>query len=327
MDPETIYSWEKIGGCYFTAILLGGLTGYVRYLKIKATQDLKDVEAHGQAFNVADLRSNEGAQNYFLNPENMDKKCLVSGMLLQDKESKAMEARKLKKRLGLVEKKQDQLMTGEAEMGLEWNDQFKMSLMLKQKTEDNVMLVDELAYAKGSKQAAIYVDEKTAHIDGFFNTKKKHKLTGIRNNDRIEKYEEIKYKVREGSSVTLLGLVNYDSKSDRFTMTELSYVLAGGMQAARARIMEYIDKLASLQNTGTFLFTIVFGLGAFLHYKKLSNRRKLAEQARVSSEVKLDGPAPEGSAECIICKDHIATVVFAPCNHMLACKSCTLKLQ
>ena len=89
MDPETIYSWEKIGGCYFTAILLGGLTGYVRYLKIKATQDLKDVEAHGQAFNVADLRSNEGAQNYFLNPENMDKKCLVSGMLLKDNESKA----------------------------------------------------------------------------------------------------------------------------------------------------------------------------------------------------------------------------------------------
>lgn len=42
-------------------------------------------------------------------------------------------------------------MTGEAEMGLEWNDQFKMSLMLKQKTADNVMLVDELAYAKGSK--------------------------------------------------------------------------------------------------------------------------------------------------------------------------------
>ena len=150
-------------------------------------------------------------------------------------------------------------------------------------------------------------------------------------NETVRSYEEIKYKVREGSSVTLLGLVNYDSKSDRFTMTKLSYVLAGGIQAARARVMEIIDRLASLQNASTFCFTICLGLGALLHYIRLSSRRKLAEQAasdeRLSREEKLDGPAPEGSAKCTICEHHIATVVFAPCNHMLACESCTLRLQ
>ena len=165
----------------------------------------------------------------------MDKKCLVSGMLLKDNESMALEGRNLKKRLGLSEKKQDKLMTGNAYMSLEGHYVYKVNSVLEQKTADNVMLVDELAYAKGNKQAAIYVDEKTACIDGFFNTKKKHMFSQFQN------IEEIKYKVREGSSVTLLGLINYDSKSDRFTMTELSYVLAGGIQATQARLMERID--------------------------------------------------------------------------------------
>ena len=126
-------------------------------------------------------------------------------------------------------------MTGNANMPLEGEYGYKVISVLEQKTADNVMLVDELAYAKGNKQAAIYVDERTACIDGFFNTKKKHKLIQFQTN------EEIKYKVREGSSVTLLGLINYDSKSDRFTMTALSYVLAGGIEAAQARLMERID--------------------------------------------------------------------------------------
>ena len=43
-------------------------------------------------------------------------------------------------------------------------------------------------------------------------------------------YEKVKFIALEGSSLTLLGLIKYNKKTDNFEMTELSMVLSGGLK-------------------------------------------------------------------------------------------------
>ena len=74
----------------------------------------------------------------------------------------------------------------------------------------------------------------------FFNVYHKRKIPTsalvaevieLLNTGRIEepKYEDIKWAIAEGSSLTLLGIVKFDSENDRFVMTELGSVIGGGL--------------------------------------------------------------------------------------------------
>lgn len=55
--------------------------------------------------------------------------------------------------------------------------------------------------------------------------------------------ELVKFRALEGSSLTLLGLVKYNFKEERFEMTELSSVMAGGYQEVRKCLEERIGIL------------------------------------------------------------------------------------
>lgn len=47
--------------------------------------------------------------------------------------------------------------------------------------------------------------------------------------------------VFEGSSLTLMGLVKYDSTTDTFQMTQISHVLAGGITDAKRYVAKCLD--------------------------------------------------------------------------------------
>ena len=44
--------------------------------------------------------------------------------------------------------------------------------------------------------------------------------------------DEVRYLALEGSTLTLLGLIKYDSQTDSVEMTELVSVIAGGIDEA-----------------------------------------------------------------------------------------------
>ena len=48
--------------------------------------------------------------------------------------------------------------------------------------------------------------------------------------------EKIKYAAIEGGSLTLLGLMKYNSNTDEFRMTELATILSGGVVEARRQL-------------------------------------------------------------------------------------------
>jgi hypothetical protein len=53
-------------------------------------------------------------------------------------------------------------------------------------------------------------------------------------------YDMVKYVALEGTSLTLLGLVKYEAKTDSFNMTALAHVLTGGMHEVRRCLSERI---------------------------------------------------------------------------------------
>ena len=59
-----------------------------------------------------------------------------------------------------------------------------------------------------------------------------------------------------------------------------------------------------------------------LHYlfnAEKKRRAKVLEAAPAEAENKPVAAGGKGSTECIICMKEVATVVYVPCNHMLAC--------
>ena len=62
--------------------------------------------------------------------------------------------------------------------------------------------------------------------DIIANTKQKRELK----EGYFSLYEKVKFIALEGSSLTLLGLIKYNKKTDNFEMTELSMVLSGGLK-------------------------------------------------------------------------------------------------
>ena len=54
--------------------------------------------------------------------------------------------------------------------------------------------------------------------------------------------ERIKFVAIEGSSLTLLGLVKYDSEEDSFHMTQVSAILSSGLQQVRKVLSDDLEK-------------------------------------------------------------------------------------
>ena len=56
-------------------------------------------------------------------------------------------------------------------------------------------------------------------------------------------YEQLNWTITEGSSLSLLGLIKYDSENDNFVMTELGSMIGGGLQEAISKLKIRIENL------------------------------------------------------------------------------------
>ena len=112
---------------------------------------------------------------------------------------------------------------------------------------------------KDTKKDVLFMNENSANIDSVFNLKAKRSM-------RKFNFDTLKYAVIEGSSLTFLGLVKYNSAKDQFKMTEFTSVLSGGLREAKNCIMERISVLSSLSYESLWVATIFGGCALTISY-------------------------------------------------------------
>ena len=64
-------------------------------------------------------------------------------------------------------------------------------------------------------------------------------------------------------------------------------------------------------------------------FRRISDRLKFGKCTSNTGRnrvIKLDNAAAQGAPECVICMENVATIIFIPCNHLMACKTCTDQL-
>lgn len=154
-----------------------------------------------------------------------------------------------------------------------------------------------------------------------FNIRHKRKLELILDQQlESQSFSKIKYAAMEGASVSILGLMKYNAEKDQFSMTELSGVLSGGIGEARRQISERLEKCHEMMWQGIIFGVAGLGISFFLHFMRcqIDKRKK-----KIAEKKSIEAAGGKGSSECFICMNQIATVVMVPCNHMLACQTCT----
>ena len=148
---------------------------------------------------------------------------------------------------------------------------FKSLLNFKTEKPRDCILIDEKDPHRREK--TLRIPKGSIDIDNVFNLKHKRKVDIY--NPAIDK---VKFKILEGASVTLLGLVKYNLETGEFEMTQLSTVLAGGMQEVRAGLEERISHLNDTYwQFAVIGFALITVAGA-VHYKKYCDR--LRREAR-----------------------------------------------
>ena len=88
-------------------------------------------------------------------------------------------------------------------------------------------------------------------------------------------YDQFKCAVFEGTSITLIGLVKYDTKTDSFSMTKLACVLTGGLSEARKCLQAKIEKLNRRKTEMAIIGTAALGISLYLLYRYLRESRNL----------------------------------------------------
>ena len=152
---------------------------------------------------------------------------------------------------------------------------------------------------------------------------------------QVEYRDAVKYLVLEGSTLTMLGLVEYDAQADRFQMTELTSVIAGGVDEARKLLDQRIVDVSAGAKYAVMLGTMALVLGGVAAYgwysknkraRDIVKAKKEAENSlrRISTTVSV---SERGQPECLICMEHVANVVMVPCNHLCLCKACLIELR
>jgi len=65
-------------------------------------------------------------------------------------------------------------------------------------------------------------------------------------NKKHKYYEKVSFIAFEGSSLTLMGLVKYDAKTDQLRMTDVSGFVAGGFKECKKLIMKEINEIRAI---------------------------------------------------------------------------------
>ena len=93
-------------------------------------------------------------------------------------------------------------------------------------------------------------------------------------------YENVKWAIAEGTSLTLLGMIKYDAENDKFIMTELSSLIGGGMQETLGKLKERLDSLNESFRGTLIAGSILLGLGLIFTFGRYVERRRQAEMNR-----------------------------------------------
>ena len=67
----------------------------------------------------------------------------------------------------------------------------------------------------------------------------------------------------EGTSLSLLGLIKYDSKTDSFMMTKLACIISGGLKEAKQALDNKIACLNAYRDNLVKVGCVALGLGAY----------------------------------------------------------------
>ena len=97
-----------------------------------------------------------------------------------------------------------------------------------------------------------------------------------------------KFKVMEGTSVTLLGMVNYDSETNSLTMTHLTSLFAGSLSEVSRTLQEKIEMcydmredLLRFMGLCAFIAGISIALGTGRLWRALGRKIQRYRKARM----------------------------------------------
>ena len=79
--------------------------------------------------------------------------------------------------------------------------------------------------------------------------------------------DEVRYLALEGSTLTLLGLIKYDSQTDSVEMTELVSVIAGGMDEVGRVLNEKIKTASKRFYTCVLIGSLLLIIGGVSVYR------------------------------------------------------------
>jgi hypothetical protein len=136
--------------------------------------------------------------------------------------------------------------------------------------------------------------------------------------------------VYEGSALTVLGVLKYDSESESFSMTQVDGLVIGGAKEYLNRIKRalkfYENKI--LNNCLIFLCTsfIASGIFAYLYKKSKVQQKKTKDFLHKIKDHPLQA-MPDAAAEdlgifCTYCMAKPSNLIVQPCMHLTMCVEC-----
>ena len=103
------------------------------------------------------------------------------------------------------------------------------------------MTIDEEVKVKSGRKFMIFDEKKpdmkkVIHFEGDGLKESLYfmkNVPSIREVLNLTTYEEVKYLALEGSTLSFMGLVKYNMQADKFQMTEVGGIIAGGLDEAK----------------------------------------------------------------------------------------------
>jgi len=115
----------------------------------------------------------------------------------------------------------------------------------------------------------------------------------------VEKLSFIAY---EGSTLTLLGILKYDTKLQTFTLSSVSGILAGGAEECLRFVDEQIRDLKAAKAATIFGATVAVMIG---------------EISPIPNDL-----AEERGTFCVVCLSSPSNIIVLPCMHLGLCVAC-----
>ena len=109
-------------------------------------------------------------------------------------------------------------------------------------------------------------------------------VPSIREVLNLTTYEEVKYLALEGSTLSFMGLVKYNVQADKFQMTEVGGIIAGGLDEAKRVLDVKIDFSKDLAAYSFTLGVLCLLIGGAAFYNWYSNKVRKEQIQREQSE-------------------------------------------